>query len=170
MNGATCETPRKGIRGFSLIEVNLAILLVGVGLFSLFALFPRALRESDMAIADTHEAMFGASMLSAIEGNASDITDWDEWTDMALLSARLSEGMMMQNINLEQVSGGLEAASVDLEFPEDSGRYVTYKLQILPRGQSGGKLIDVGLKISSGRNRTMSFARDYITTLIYKGE
>jgi len=155
------------------VEVNLAILLVGIGLFSLFALFPRALQESDMAISDTHEAMLGSSVLSAIEGNAGDIADWDEWTDTALLRARLMDGAMMERINLQPVSGGLAASDGEFEFPLGSGRYLTYELVVMFQGQAGvprARLINVVLKVASGRNRTLSFARDYFTTLIYTGE
>ena len=75
--------------GFSMMEVNLAVFVVGLGLLTLVSLFPLGLRESDIAITDTHEAMFADHLLSAMQGNASEITNWSalvpgqaKWSDM----------------------------------------------------------------------------------------
>jgi len=67
--------------GFSLVEVNLAILLISVGLLTLFALFPLGLRENEAAIVDTQEAMFAEYMLSGIRANAQSIMNWDHWIE-----------------------------------------------------------------------------------------
>ena len=68
--------------GFSLVEVNFAILLVAVGMLTLFALFPAALREADSAVTDTHTAFFADYVLSGLEANASGMTNWNTWTNM----------------------------------------------------------------------------------------
>lgn len=162
----------RSLRGFSLVEVNLAILLVGVGLFAIFALFPRGLQESDMAVQDTHEAMFGNAVISAIEGNAAAIADWDTWTDLSALSGALREGMIMRNIVLTADGGGLKATDTALMFPPNSNpqRYITYQLLVLPRGDTQGRLIKVFLKVASGRDRSLATCRDYYTELIYTRE
>jgi len=164
------------VRGFSLVEVNLAILLVGVGLFALFALFPRGLQESDMAVQDTHEAMFANAVISAIEGCAADITDWDEWLDLSAIQARLREVPGMENITFHPISGGIKAPSTSdpFVFPRNSvpQRYITYQLQIFSRDdvQPKGKIVEVVLKVASGRNRSINQARYYYTELMFMGE
>jgi len=73
---------RRGFGGFSLVEVNLAILLVALGMLALFSLFPSALREADAAITDTHTALFADYVLSGLEANASGMTNWTTWKEM----------------------------------------------------------------------------------------
>ena len=68
--------------GFSLVEVNVAILLVALGLLALFALFPAALREADRAVSDTHTALFADYVLNGLEANASGMANWSRWSDM----------------------------------------------------------------------------------------
>jgi hypothetical protein len=65
-------------RGFSLIEINLAIFLVAAGLLTLFALFPSGLKQIDAAHASTQEALFGEYVLSAMRAKAMtlDAKDW----------------------------------------------------------------------------------------------
>jgi len=65
---------------FSLIEVNIAILIVAVGLFSLITLFPSGLRLSVTALSDTRQALFASHLLNTIHANAvtADLT-LDQW-------------------------------------------------------------------------------------------
>lgn len=70
----------KNIRsGFSLIEVNMAILIAAGGLISLFALFPVSLRQSVMSTADLHQATFASSFFEAISANVKEIDDVEKW-------------------------------------------------------------------------------------------
>jgi hypothetical protein len=92
--GTAAEARRhRRARGFSLVEVNLAILLVTIGLFTLFALFPMGLRESDMAIVDTQEAMFADHVLGGVKANASAITSWSNWASRAYFTDAVEQGI-----------------------------------------------------------------------------
>ena len=75
--------------GFSLVEVCIALLVLSIGVFSLFAIFPAGLKESESGVADTHEAMFADRILSAFEGKALNMTNWNDWTDMAFFKDQL---------------------------------------------------------------------------------
>lgn len=66
---------------FSLIEVNMALLVVSLGLAALLGLFPVGLRESSLASADTTEAIFATRVLNALQANAADIKTWSDWED-----------------------------------------------------------------------------------------
>ncbi len=68
--------------GFSLIEVNLAILIAAGGLISLFSLFPVGLRQSVMSQADLHQAAFASSFFEAIAANVKLIDDLDTWNNI----------------------------------------------------------------------------------------
>jgi len=154
---------------FSLVEMNLAILLVGVGLLALFTLFPMGLQQSDLAVQDSQEAMFGEYVLSTIEGNAFAITDWNDWRNTNYLDDELVRGIT--NVpRLTVQNGSLVASNSSLNFPTGSDRYLTYKLRITDKGLPIGKLKAATLKVASGRNRNLGFARDYYTEIMFMGE
>ena len=154
---------------FSLVETNLAILLVGIGLLALFSLFPLGLQQSDLAVQDSQEAMFGDAVLSVIEGNAFDIKKWNEWVDTNSLKTELVKGLT--NIPVLTAEGDVLTAENDaLVFPAGSGRYLTYKLTIANKGTPKGKLKAVNLKVASGRKQDLGLARDYYTEMMFMGE
>ncbi len=66
--------------GFSLVEVNLAVMLVALGLLVLFSLFPAGLNQGERAHSDTQSALFANYVMSTIRANASDATAL-EWKD-----------------------------------------------------------------------------------------
>ena len=70
--------------GFSLIEVNIAILIAAGGMLSLFALFPIGLRQSVMSEADLHQAAFASSFFEAISANVKVIDDVQRWNNITL--------------------------------------------------------------------------------------
>ena len=53
--------------GFSLIEVNVAILVIAGGMLSLFTLFPAGLRMSTAAMSDTRQAFFADQFFAFFE-------------------------------------------------------------------------------------------------------
>ncbi|MCL1921037.1 MAG: prepilin-type N-terminal cleavage/methylation domain-containing protein [Kiritimatiellaeota bacterium] len=69
--------------GFSLMEVNMAIFVMAVGVLAMVALFPLGLRESVQSQADLKESMFADFMLNAIVAAASSTnvqwSDWGQW-------------------------------------------------------------------------------------------
>lgn len=66
-------------RGFSLIEVNVAILVIAGGLLSLFTLFPAGLRMSTAALSDTRQALFADDFFAYFEEGVREITHRQDW-------------------------------------------------------------------------------------------
>ncbi len=64
--------------GFSLVEVCLAVLVVGLGLLSVFALFPTGLVASEAAAADTETGLFAGQVLAGLQARSTEMT-WTEW-------------------------------------------------------------------------------------------
>jgi len=153
---------------FSLVETNLAILLVGIGLLALFALFPMGLQQSDLAVTDTQEAMFAEYVLSVFEGNAAAIADWDDWTSTPMLRGMLLNGITNITLNIEKPY--LVADDDELEFPSGSGRYLTYKLAISTNSKPKGMVISATLKVVSGRNQDITTGQDYYSEAMFMGE
>ncbi|MBN1676460.1 MAG: hypothetical protein JXR37_35780 [Kiritimatiellae bacterium] len=60
----------RGNEGFNLVEVTLAMLIVAVGLLSVFSLFPSGLDANAKAIADTHSAIFAEEVFNGIRAEA----------------------------------------------------------------------------------------------------
>lgn len=154
----------KGGGGFSLIEVTLSILLIGIGLLSLFSLFPMALQESELAITDTQEAMFADHVLNGIEGNAMAITNWTEWT----MSGNLIEGIYP----LETEGMSVSAHNTYVDFPEPGSgaeaRPLRYRLNITPlSGRPERK--SVRLEVKSGRYGVFTNAAVFYTELVFMG-
>ena len=75
--------------GFSLVEVCLAILVVALGLLSIFGLFPSGLRASESATADTRAGLFAEEAFAAIRGKAAEITSPAIWQNQASLRSAL---------------------------------------------------------------------------------
>ena len=122
-------------RGFSLVEVNLAIFVVAVGLLTLFSLFPAGLKEGEAGHADTQTSLFGDYVMSTVRANSLKVPsdDWGNAKDELLN-------------NLPEIGyGGSSPASV--EFPKGSGLYIRYYLKIMPSGQRYG----ISLWVASGK-------------------
>ena len=156
-------------KGFTLIEVSLAVSMVAVGLLTIFALFPIGLRESEYAVQDTQEAMFADSILSVIEGNAMAIDDWNIWLSLTdgTLPVDLLEGVypkIPKMVNTEINKG--------IEFPVPSSgeqgnpRSMRYSIKI--SGEPGDdRLRIVELWALSNRYGDFNTKAKYFYTKIY---
>jgi prepilin-type N-terminal cleavage/methylation domain-containing protein len=67
-------------RGFTLIEVSLALLVVAVGVLGAFALFPHGLAESKAAIEQTHASLFAEMVMRSYRA-ASIYAPWSAIND-----------------------------------------------------------------------------------------
>ena len=83
-------------RGFSLIEVNIALLVVSIGLAALLGLFPVGMRESMLASSDTSQALFATRILNAVQANAGAITTWDKWNTDSFIAGITVDGMALK--------------------------------------------------------------------------
>ena len=75
------HTHRKA--GFSLMEVNMAVFVMAVGILSLVALFPLGLRESVQGKQDLQQSMFADFALNQMVAALSQTNlTWTEWVSM----------------------------------------------------------------------------------------
>lgn len=141
-------------RGFSLVEVNLAIMLVALGMLVLFSLFPAGLSQGARAHADTQAALFGGYVLNTIRANAARMT-WADWDPNAVSMIGFADIVLNDSRVLNSYDGGNgmeltggSAVSEDEEFPIDSGNYIRYVLDIQPIND---RLWAVSLWVRGGR-------------------
>lgn len=74
---------RRKQNGFSLIEVNIAIFVMAVGVLGMVALYPLGLRESAQGQADLKQSMFADYLLNQVVALASQTNiTWSEWSNI----------------------------------------------------------------------------------------
>ncbi len=85
-----------GQKGFTLIEVCLVMLIFGVAVSSLMALFPVSLRQGTLAVSDSVVSAFGDSVMNSLAGVASTMQkeeDWNYWKDEAKFKKAIVKGV-----------------------------------------------------------------------------
>jgi len=84
-----------GAPGFTLIEVSLAVLVVGLGLLTVFSLFPSGLRSAEEGSADTKSGLCADTILNGMQGNAATITNWSDWCNPTRFTADVLSGLSL---------------------------------------------------------------------------
>ncbi len=157
-------SPRRRRSGFSLIEVTLALLVVGVGLVALLGLFPIGLRESGLATADTSQSIFANGVLNAIHANASEITNSTSWLDPS--ATDFTAGISTVGISGITANMGLQLIDPANGIP---GNIIRYKLDI---GFVDGyaNIRYAAIRVSENRFSNIDRNPVYYTEFRYEGE
>lgn len=150
---------------FSLIEVNMAILIIAIGMLSLMSLFPLGLRESSLAHGDMLQAATADYILGRVRAEAQQVTAFSEWRNTDAMRNRLAGEFTRSGI------GTLP------NFPGD-GDCMRYRLRIdrSQRQQIGG--IDTrsdwiyGIAVQSTERRSGDFVGNtwFYTEVIFHGD
>ena len=157
---------------FSLMEVNIAVALVSVGLLAVFSLFPIGLRESDLSVSDSHEAMFANHILSAMESNALQIDDWEDWSKLSMFTQLVCEGI---NPRPDAPSEWDLGQGVAFPVSDDSGKVMRYKMDILtisgyPAAATGQRSYLIQLRAKSGKYGDFdTYCNTYAAVVTYMG-
>ena len=185
----------QGKRGFSLVEVNLAILMATVGVLTLLTLFPYGLKENEMGVADTHEAMFVSHVFSCIEGRAQGITNWHNWSDLEAFTTNVAAGVYPLSdyveawalggfADTESVINSGDEVTIQRGEDTDVGEAVTFpdvsdipdsedlpvrkmRFQLTIRGT--GRVKELYLRAKSGKFGKWGRHYKYYTRLMYMG-
>ncbi len=75
-----CDRPRAA---FTLMEINLTILVISIGLLGVLGLFPVGLRQGSMAIDETNQALFASRLLGIMRSEAATITEVEDWRNFS---------------------------------------------------------------------------------------
>ncbi len=150
---------------FSLIEVNLAILLLAVGLFGLMSLFPLGLQESKQNVSDTYEAMFADHILNSFQGKASTVSNWSDWVDSAGFKAMLDKDLYP----LETEGWTNTAVGGGVNFPEDAAdNWIRYEITISSTEDESRKQCRV--RVARGQLGDFEEAvEEYLTEMTFVG-
>ena len=166
-----------GKSGFSLIEVNMAVLIIGLGLLVLFGLFPAGLQEGDNGIVDTHCALFAETVLEGLRDevhNNPDLLDWTKWANIGTcvnyFKVQLTgSGTIISGDKLGRIVKG------PIAFPAGANptTYVKYIMQVT--GDQDSLTRTVNLWVSSGQYSTSDYKKfkeraEWYATKYFYGE
>lgn len=124
-----------GRTGFTLIEVALAVLVLGVGLLAVFSLFPSGLRSAEEGAADTKCGLFAETILNGMHGNAATITNWSDWCNASTFRGDVLAGLMVTTSTVAQVitfpAGGTEKNRYMLSLDTSNSNRYSATLQVV---------------------------------------
>ena len=145
--------------GFTLIEVSLAVLVVGLGLLAVFSLFPSGLRSAEEGAADTHAGLFAETVMTGLRGNAATITNWDDWCDASFFCSHVRTDVLK--------TGLMETGKVTaVPFPKDGGQPLRYRLTLnTANSNEYGALLEV----CNGQSGAFDKQAVFYTEFIYQG-
>ena len=140
--------------GFTLMEVNIALLVIAVGLTSLLSLFPVGLRESNIATANTVQTAAASYIFARLHDNA-DNNDWGNQPESVI-------GKGFNYNNETKLFSGSDASAFD-------GTPVRYKLKIGKVPDYGGFLYYAQLRVSDRKTGDMDREPVFYTEFLRKG-
>jgi prepilin-type N-terminal cleavage/methylation domain-containing protein len=157
--------------GFSLIEINIVLLVIGVGLVALLGLFPVGLRQAGLATSDTASSMFADQVLSALHGQSSTLTNWTDWKNF--------NTSVLTDLSI----GGTAVQAVDNADDENSfvtlnnylgvkGSTIRYQLVITPVAvplDFGGRLMRAAIRVSDRDQGNITQFPIYCTDFVFMG-
>lgn len=138
---------RKGLLGFTLVEVNLAIFVMAVGILSICSLYGLGYRENSQSEEDVFATSYADTVLAPlVAALSSPQLSWDDWQQIG-----------------QKPNGDAMAAGVDARWPEngwcayvDSGGGSSYRVVSNPKsladsvfGQLQGALGSSGVSVSN---------------------
>jgi len=165
MNTASKQSAKGG---FTLVEVSLAVLVVGLGLLTLFGLFPSGLRAGEEAAADTRAGFFASVVMGGIRANAAEIKTWTEWSnDAAMLGANSRLCASLDGVGTLIADGTQQPM---IEFPTGSPlqyrKYLRYSLDIRRPGGATSRRCSAYLRVWE---RTGNLYNEFYTEFMFGG-
>ena len=131
---------RQNRSGFTLIEVSLAVMVLGLGLMAAFGLFPAGVRQNEESTADTRAALFADYVLNGMQANAAAVTNWSDWYNESTTYSHFlgtASDMPCPNADASDSPGlaGVQATGAPLSVPDwplSSGQKLRYRLTMTP--------------------------------------
>jgi len=151
------------------MEVNIALLMVAVGLMGLLSLFPVGLRQSTLAASDTAQAAFVDQVFNAMRANASTVTNWDAWANHFTDNVLPSSGSLAVQVpvngsttpSVTIMGDGQEHEIKDYLIP---GNYIKYCIVI---GDLSGRIRQAQMQVTDRPQTTTTNSPVYVTDFVY---
>lgn len=155
-------------QGFSLMEVNVALLLVAVGLMGLLSLFPVGLRQSTLATSDTAQAAFVDQVFNAMRANASTVTNWSDWSDDTIFASSVlpHSGSLALNVPGNGSTTCIAVGGLEITDYLIKGNYIKYTITI---GGLSGRIRQVQMQVTDRPQTSTANSPIYVTDFVYMG-
>lgn len=169
--------------GFTLMEINLALLIMAVGLIGSLSLFHVGIRQKSYASSDTVQAAFADLVFNAMRANAQMVTNWDGADGWVALDNGACLGVgtnspdycritvpTVLDPNVPILCGGA-VQKIGPTLGDGylvKGQYLEYTLH-LKADDNNNMLINAYLQISTRRYTDLSRSPIYATTFVYMG-
>jgi len=111
-------------QGFTLVEVALAVLAVGLGLITVFGLFPAGLQNASDDAADTRAGLFAGAVLSELRGAAVTNTTTVAWDSYFANGTIAVEGMTLTINGASPIAVKFPNQPAVADSPENYLRYM----------------------------------------------
>ncbi|MFZ4395995.1 MAG: type IV pilus modification PilV family protein [Kiritimatiellia bacterium] len=185
---SSVATMRARRAGFTLMEVNMALLIMAIGLLGLFSLFPVGMRQSAAASSDSTQAAFADLVLNAMRANAQMVTNWSGPNGWAALTNGVNLGVAGSSSPAApgqkvlvptvaaplptgvQVIGDGAAHKIGDALGDGylvKGQYIEYKL--LLEFDSNPLILKASIKVSTRRFTNVDLSPTYATSFVYMG-
>ena len=166
------------------MEVNIALLVMAMGVLGLLALFPVGLRQGDAASSDTADAGFADLVLNAMHANAQAVTNWNDWvsvTNGILLGVSSGSPASIQitvpqkgtsgttsiPIYADGVAHSIPASPTSTDGYLIKGQYIQYVLTLTPG--PGDLMVTAAIQVTNRRYTTIANTPTYYTAFVYMG-
>ena len=119
--------------GFSLMEINMAVFVMAVGILGMVALFPLGLREANQGRADLKQSMFADHALNQLTGLLTQPeVRWSDWVDLDQTSWPVA-------VTISGVGGNEDERWEKTRFPT----YIENKLDLTGGWKDGSTPMDL---------------------------
>ncbi len=162
-------------KGFTLIEVCLVMMIFGVAVTSLMALFPVSLRQGNMAVSDSVVTMFADSIMNALSANAAsdEMKDWDKWENQSSFEKAILSNILI-DIGDGPGTGMTLAKSGSVEsYLGIQKSFIKYQLEFAQEDRPhnyGGRLYRATLRATDNRTASISSGLVFVTFFAFMGE
>ncbi len=157
-----------GKQGFTLVEVALAMLAVGLGLLCVFALFPAGLQNMVDDVADTRAGLFASAAFNGIRGKAAMVTNAAVWDAGCPDLPNLPEGVTLK-MNTPTPDSVPWMTPSTASASETNGYCIRYKLDVSTVGAGPRPIYAATLTTCDGLYGPFQTQNVFYTEFYYTG-
>lgn len=163
-------------KGFTLVEVCLVMMIFGIAVTSMMALFPVGLRQGNMAVSDSVVTMFGDYVMNSLAANAAEMTDWADWESESAFKKEVVAGIKVDKGggpgSGEQLDGSGNVKKIDdyLGIPKSHIKYKLLFSKVTDPEDFGGRLYRAVLRVTDNKNGDIDNGMVFVTYFVYGGE
>jgi len=154
--------------GFSLIEVNMAVFVMAVGILSMVVLYPLGMRESRQGQDDLQQAMLADRVLNQLTAALSrPNVPWSAWKNVPIYEKALDA----QKYKLQSYIGSL-APGMTLNLPQEndiSNPHLNHRVYCHRVPDSSGRIIDLQVEFVRSLQGKDAVVQTYYAEVMFQG-